>query len=125
MFGPQLINFTLTAAVATPQYRFVLGSGANYGGPAVLPSQFNVGISQNSAAAGEGISVCPLGISRCYVDSAVAAYDRIVSTAGGGAAPVSVVSGANAVTNGYALTAGAIGDIIPVFVQPPTTIGAV
>lgn len=125
MYGDQPLNFTLIAAVATPQYRLVLGSGENYGGPAVSAAQMNVGVAQNSAAAGEHISVCPLGESRVYVNSAVTAYARITATASGGIAPLAVASGDNQICNGFAMEAGSPGDIIRVFVQPPHGIGAV
>lgn len=115
MYGPQPLNFTLIAAAVTPQYRFVLASGENYGGQAVDRTQVNVGIAQNSAGVGEHISVCPLGISRCYVNSAVTAASLVTASASGGATPA--VSGD--MVNGIALEAGAIGDLISVFVTPP------
>jgi hypothetical protein len=119
MFGPQLLNYTLTAAVATGQYLFVLNSGSNYGGPAVSGVQFNPGISQNSAAIGEGISVCPLGLSRCVVNSAVTAGALLTATAGGGA----TVAASGDMVSAYALESGAVADIIPVFVVPPWKLG--
>lgn len=125
MYGEQPLNFTLIAAVSTPQYRLVLGSGENYGGQAVAANQMNLGIAQNSAGVGEHISVCALGQSRCYVNSAIAAYARFTATASGGIAPLAVASGDNQVCNGFAMEAGSPGDLIRVFVQPPFTIGAV
>jgi len=114
MYGPQPLNFTLIAAVITPQYRVVLGSGENYGGQAVAAGQTNVGISQNSAGIGEHITVCPLGETRCYVNSAVTAYASLTATASGGVTVAA--SGDNVV--GIAMEAGAIGDLIRVFAQP-------
>lgn len=115
MYGEQPLNFTLIAAGSTPQYRFVLASGENYGGQAVAANQGNIGIAQNSAGAGEHISVCPLGESRCYVNSAVAAYARVTATASGGC----TTAASGDTVNGIAMEAGAIGDLIRVFVQPP------
>jgi hypothetical protein len=114
MYGPQR-NFTLIAAVSTPQYRFVLGSGDNLGGQAVSAAQMNLGIAQNSAGVGEHIAVCALGESRCYVNSAVTAYNYVTATASGGA----TVAVSGDTINGFSMETGAIGDLIRVFVTPP------
>jgi hypothetical protein len=115
MYGPQPLNFTLIAAAITPQYRFVLGSGENYGGQAVASTQNNLGIAQNSAGVNEHIAICPLGMSRCYVNSAVTAASLVTATASGGAAPAA----SGDMVQGIALEAGAIGDLVTVFVTPP------
>jgi hypothetical protein len=115
MYGPQPLNFTLIAAAVTPQYRFVLGSGENLGGQAVNATQMNLGIAQNSAGVNEHIAVCALGESRCYVNSAVTAYAYVTATASGGA----TVAVSGDTINGIAIEAGAIGDLIRVFVTPP------
>lgn len=115
MYGPQPLNFTLIAAVVTPQYRFVLASGENLGGQAVAANQMNIGIAQNSAGIGEHISVCALGESRCYVNSAVVAYAYVTATASGGA----TAAASGDTVNGIAMEAGAIGDLIRVFAVPP------
>jgi hypothetical protein len=119
MYGYQPMNFTLVAAVATPQYRFVLNSGDNYGGPAVNATQFNPGVSQNSAAIGEHISVCPLGLTRCYVSSAVTAGSNITAAADGGAVPAA----SGDMVTAYTLETGAVGDLIPVMAIPPWKLG--
>lgn len=113
MYGDQPLNFTLTAAVVTPQYRVVLGSGENYGGPATAATEALVGISQNSAAVGQHLSVCPLGMSRVYVNSAVTAYDLVTATASAGIA--TAASGDNII--GRAMETGAIGDVIRIYVN--------
>jgi hypothetical protein len=113
MYGDQPLNFTLIAGVATPQYRVVQASGQDYGGLATATTQVLLGIAQNSAAAGEHISVCALGESRCYVNSAITAYDYLTATASGGVA--TAVSGDNII--GRAMETGAIGDIVRVFVN--------
>jgi hypothetical protein len=115
MYGPQELNFTLLAGVSTPQYRIVQTSGVNYGGLATAATQALVGIAQNSAAVGEHISVCPIGMSRCYVNSAVTASNRLTATASGG---VTVAASGDTVI-GIAMETGATGDLIRVFVQPP------
>jgi hypothetical protein len=114
MYGDQPLNFTLVAAVATGRYRIVLGSGANYGGQAVAANQTLVGVAQNEPLAGEHLTVAMLGKSRCHVNSAVTAFAKITASASGGAAPV--VSGDTVI--GFALEAGAPGDLIPVMLQP-------
>jgi hypothetical protein len=119
MYGPQPLNFTLIAAAVTPQYRVVLGSGQNYGGPAAAANTNLLGIAQNSAGIGEHISVCPLGESRVYVNSAVSAYDLVTATASAGICVA--VSGDTIV--GRAMQDGAIGDLIRVFVQPSVVAG--
>src|SRR5262245_29908511 len=113
MFGPQPLNFTLVAAVSTPQYRVVQGSGENFAGMATAANQKLIGISQNSAGVNEHITVCPIGLSRVYVNSAVAAYDRVTATASAGI----TVAGSGDVVVGTAMEAGVPGDIISVFVQ--------
>jgi len=115
MYGDQPLSFTLIAAVATPQYRIVLGSGAGYGGQGVAPNQTLVGIAQNAPLANEHLTVAQIGKSRCFVNSAVSAYGKITSGASGGAIPP--VSGDTVV--GFALEAGAPGDLIPVMLQQP------
>ncbi len=120
MYGPQLNNFTLIAGVDTPQYRLVQVSGENYGGLATARTQVMMGISQNSADTGNYVTVCPIGESRCYVNSAVSAYDVLTATASGG---VTVGTSGDQII-GRAMEAGAIGDIIRVFVNCPSTLKA-
>jgi hypothetical protein len=114
MYGDQPLSFTLVAAVNTAQYRIVLGSGANYGGQAVAANQTLVGVNQREALLGDFMTVAMLGKSRCFVNSTVTAFAKITGSASGGAAPS--VSGDTII--GFALEAGAPGDIIPVMLQP-------
>lgn len=114
MYGDQPLSFTLVAAVVTPAYRIVLGSGANYGGQAVAANQALVGVNQRDVIVGDHMTVAMLGKSRCFVNSAVTAFAKITATASGGIGVP--VSGDTVV--GFALEAGAPGDLIPVMLQP-------
>lgn len=111
MFGDQPLNFTLTAAVAVSRYHVVQASGAGYGGLATAKTQALVGIAQNEPAAGEAVTICPLGRSRAIAGGSVSLYARITSNTSGRVAACG--SGDTAI--GYALTnAGADGDNIEV-----------
>lgn len=111
MFGDQPINFTVTAAGAVPKYHVVQGSVNGYAGLATAVTQALIGVSQNDpAAAGEFMTVAPLGKSRVTAGASLAAYARLTTTASG---RVTFAASGNVVI-GWALEgATADGDIIP------------
>lgn len=115
MFGDQPLNFTLVAAVDTPRYTIVQGSGTNYGGYAVSKTNTLLGIAQNEPKAGEHLGVCPIGISRIAVGSAVALGNRL--TAGASGQAIAAGSGDSFVA--VALEAGSPGDLIRCWVVGP------
>lgn len=120
MFANQEFNFTLVAAGAIAQYRFVTGSSDNYGYQSSAGTQTIVGVSQNApAAAGEHLSVCPLGLSRIQVNTAVAAFALLTATVSGGA----TTAASGDMVAGVALEAGAVGDLITAFINPPWKLG--
>lgn len=111
MFGDQPLNFTLVAAGAVPRYHIVQGtSGTNMGGLATAVTQALVGVSQNDpAAAGEHLSIAPLGRSRITVGASLGAFARLTTTASGRA----TFAASGNVVIGYALEAAAAdGDVI-------------
>lgn len=114
MFADQPINFTLTAAGAISRYHLVQGSGSNTGGLATAVTQALVGVAQNDpAAAGEAVTVCPLGKSRVYAGGTIAVGDRLTTNASGRA--VACTSGS--VYFGYALEGAAAGDLFTAMVN--------
>lgn len=117
MFNDQPLGMTLVAAGAVPRYRIVLGSGANYGGAAVAGASFAsiVGVAQNEPLAGEHLSVAILGQSRCYVNSALSAFQLFTSAGSAGACPAA--SGDTLL--GMAMETGAPGDLIRVLLLGP------
>lgn len=115
MFGDQPLNFTMTAAGAIPRYAVVQGSGTATVGLATADTQNLLGIAQSeAAAAGEFVSICPLGRSRAVAGAAVSAYARITSNGSGRV----VAAASGDVIIGYALeAAGADGDSIQVMLN--------
>jgi len=115
MFGDQPINYTLTAATAVSRYHIVQVSGAQYGGLATAVTQALVGVTQSeAAAAGDPLTICPLGRSKVVAGAAVTIGARVTTDASGRA--IACTSGS--VYVGVAIdAAAAAGDVFEVLVN--------